>query len=69
MQERRSLDLGGFLIGAIVLLVGGYFLLRNTFGLAIPDLNWDAIWPLAIIAVGIGIVYGAYTGTRRRGRV
>jgi NADH:ubiquinone oxidoreductase subunit 4 (subunit M) len=68
VQARRSLDFGAILMGAIFLLVGGYFLLRNTLGFALPDLDWNAIWPLAIIAIGISIVYRAYTGTWRRGR-
>jgi uncharacterized integral membrane protein len=55
----RRLDVGGIVFGAILLLVGGYFLLRNTFGFEIPDLDWDMIWPLLIIALGIGVLVGA----------
>lgn len=40
------------MLGAILLLVGGYFLLRNTLGIDIPDLDWDMIWPFAIIGLG-----------------
>jgi uncharacterized integral membrane protein len=55
----RRLDVGGLLFGAILLIVGGYFLLRNTFGFEMPDLNWDMIWPLFIIALGIVVLAGA----------
>lgn len=60
-MRRRSTnpELGGLLIGAILLLVGGYYLLTSTFGLALPELNWDAIWPLFVIALGIGILWRA----------
>jgi uncharacterized integral membrane protein len=55
----RRLDFGGIVFGAILLVVGGYFLLRNTFGFEIPDLDWDMIWPLLIIALGVSVLVGA----------
>jgi len=40
-------------------VVGGYFVLRNTLGFDIPNLNWDLIWPLFIVALGVGVLWGA----------
>ncbi len=60
-------DLGGILIGLIIVVVGGYFILRDTLGLQIPDIGWNQLWPLIIVAVGIAIVAGAWNreGPRR----
>lgn len=43
---------GGFLIVA----VGVYFFLRNAFGYAIPDINWDLVWPVVVIVTGLAIL-------------
>lgn len=64
-DARRGIDLGAMLFGAILLLAGGYFLLRNTLGFDIPDLDWDMIWPVIIIAIGVVVLYEAWM---RRGR-
>jgi hypothetical protein len=60
MDRLRQVDLGAILIGLLILGVGVYYLLANTFGITLPDLNWDKIWPLAILALGIGILWGAW---------
>ena len=60
MEHDRRPDLGAVIIGLIILGVGGYFLLVNTFGFELPELNWDMIWPLVIIAIGVGIVWRAW---------
>ena len=61
MDRLRSLDLGAILIGLIILGVGVYYTLVNVFGFRLAELNWDMVWPLAVIAVGIGILWGAWT--------
>ncbi len=66
MEPQRRIDLGAILIGAIIVFVGGYYLLQNTFGIQLPELNWDMIWPLAVIALGIGIVWRAWDRGRAR---
>lgn len=62
MDRRRGFDLGALLFGAILLLVGGYYLLTKTFGVDLPDLDWDQIWPLFVIALGAGILWKAIEG-------
>jgi uncharacterized integral membrane protein len=52
----RKVDIGALIFGAILLLVGGYYLLVNTFGINLPDLDWDMIWPIALIALGLAVV-------------
>jgi hypothetical protein len=61
MDTLRRLDVGAILIGLIILGVGIYYLLVNTFGFRLAELDWDKIWPLAVIALGIGILWGAWS--------
>ncbi len=57
-MDRR--DMGGLVVGLIVILIGGYFVLDETFGIKMPDINWDQIWPLLIVAVGASILWNAW---------
>ena len=52
----HRVDLGALVFGAILLLVGGYYLLVNTFGVTLPELDWDQIWPIALIVLGVAVV-------------
>ncbi len=61
MERYRRLDLGGLIFAAILLVVGGYFVLRNTLGFDMPDLNWDLIWPLFVVGLGVAVLWGALT--------
>lgn len=67
MERLRGIDVGGVLIGLIILGVGVYYLLTNTLGLAIPELDWDRVWPLFIIALGVGIVSSNWMRRKDRG--
>ncbi len=58
---RRVLNLGGLLFGLILLGVGAYFIMKNTLGWNIPELDWDVIWPLFVVALGAGILWRAMT--------
>lgn len=62
--RRRRLDGGGIILGGILLLVGIYYLLQQTLGFDLPDLNWDQLWPVILIAIGGLILYGAWTRSR-----
>jgi uncharacterized integral membrane protein len=61
VDKLRRIDLGAILIGLLILGVGIYYLLVNTFGLQLAELDWDKIWPLAVVALGIGIIWGAWS--------
>ena len=67
MHRLRGLDLGAVIIGVLVLGVGAYYVLVNTFGVNLPDLDWDKIWPLAVMAVGVAIIAGAWSRMGRGG--
>ncbi len=61
MDRLRRLDVGAILIGLIILGVGIYYTLVNVFGFAMGELDWDKIWPLAVIALGLGILWSAWS--------
>lgn len=65
MERLRSIDVGALILGALILVVGVYYLLDQTLGLNLPDLNWDQIWPIAVIAIGVGILWRTLAGPRR----
>jgi uncharacterized integral membrane protein len=55
----RRLDLGAMIFGAILLVVGVWYLLRNTLGFEMPEIDWDMVWPLVVIAIGASVVVRA----------
>ncbi len=56
MERLHDVDVGRVLIGLLVAGVGFYYFLTNTLGLALPQLDWDRVWPLFVMAIGLGIV-------------
>ena len=50
--------------GAVLLLVGGYFFLRQTLGIDLPDIRWSQLWPVLLIVIGAVIVYRSMTRNR-----
>ena len=62
----RRIDIGGIVFGLIVLGVGLWFLLENTFAVTLPELDWDKIWPVLVIVLGVAIVLGAWTRRETR---
>jgi hypothetical protein len=67
MDWLRRLDIGAVIMGLLILGVGGYYLLVNTFGITLPELDWDRVWPIAVIALGVGILWGAWNRMSRGG--
>ena len=41
---------GGIVVGLILIVVGGFYVLTNLIGVT---LNWDAVWPLLIVCLGV----------------
>lgn len=62
MERRRHGGYGGILTGAILILVGVAFLLRNA---GILDLDWSLLWPLVLVAIGIAVIVGALRAGNR----
>lgn len=49
-QDGRS---GALIIGILFILVGVWYLVRQF----LPEIDWDWFWPLALVALGIVILY------------
>lgn len=60
MDRLRRIDVGAIILGLIILGVGIYYTLVNVFGWKLAELDWDMIWPIAIVALGLGILWGAW---------
>ena len=56
LTERHRSGLAGLLLGGVLLFVGGYYLLRNTLGFSLDELDWEPIWPILVIVLGLAIV-------------
>jgi hypothetical protein len=50
-------------VGIILIVVGGIFLVREY----VPALDWDKLWPIILIAVGAVLLLAAISGRDRRG--
>ena len=55
-RDRRRRG-AGLIVGAVLVFIGGFYLLTNTFGL---NIAWDAVWPIAVIALGGAILLGVF---------
>jgi len=53
----RAADTAGRVWGLIVLAVGVWFLLDVTFAMDMPRIPWGEVWPLAIIFIGLTILF------------
>jgi len=59
MRTRERSGLGALVLGLIIIGVGVYYLLTKTLGFDLPDLDWDLVWPVLVIGLGLAIVYRA----------
>jgi hypothetical protein len=50
--------------GVGILVIGLWYFADRTLGLDLPRLNWNDLWPVALIVVGAWIIAGPYL--RRR---
>lgn len=58
-QSPRSRARGPELVGILLIAIGVIFLLRST---GLLPLDWGALWPLILIAIGAVVVVGAVRG-------
>jgi len=52
------------IVGVVLLAIGGWYFADRTLGLDLPRLNWNDLWPIALILLGAWIIAGPYL--RRR---
>jgi hypothetical protein len=63
-RSRRRSGQGALIGGAILIVVGGVFLLRNA---GLIPLTWDLWWPLILVGIGLAIILGTVLGGTRGG--
>lgn len=51
-------------VGLVLLAIGLWYFADRTLGLELPRLNWNDLWPIALILLGAWIITGPYL--RRR---
>ena len=54
---------GGFVIGAVLIVIGGLFLVRQF----VPAFDFGLWWPVAAIGLGVVLIIAAITPSRRSG--
>jgi len=59
----KNRNLGGLVIGIILIAIGAVSL----FGRFFPFMNWDNLWPLIIVAVGLAFFIGMVLGGKTLG--
>lgn len=55
---------GSLVLGIVILAIGLWYFADRTLGLDLPRLNWNQLWPVALVALGVWIIAGPYL--RRR---
>jgi hypothetical protein len=65
---KRTVDVGTLIFGLLILGIGGYLLLKDTLKIAVPEITWDAFWPVILIVIGVAVLLRALTGNSRRAR-
>ncbi|NJD27309.1 MAG: hypothetical protein FIA92_03325 [Chloroflexi bacterium] len=47
----------GVAFGLIVLAIGAWFFADVTLGMSLPSIPWRDLWPLALILIGLAVVF------------
>jgi hypothetical protein len=60
-QFKRGLDAPGIVFGIVLLAAGAYYMLRNTFGLPLDEIDWDRVWPFIVLTLGGSVIFKAWS--------
>ena len=63
--RQRGTNVASILVGLVFLGIGIWYFLDTTLGLTMPDIEWDNLWPILLIAIGGVIVFRAATDRDR----
>jgi hypothetical protein len=56
-QRVRRSGVGTVVVALILILIGCYYLLRNTLGVDLPPLDAEQVVPAIAIVIGIALLY------------
>jgi hypothetical protein len=48
----RESNIASMVVGIILLVIGVWYLLDQTFGIEMPRIDWGNFWPILLIAIG-----------------
>lgn len=63
-KPRAQIDPGALVIGLALIIVGGYCGIGSTIDLDIAGFDWEGLWPLLAIVLGV-LVIGEATSPAR----
>jgi hypothetical protein len=55
-RGRRS-GVGTVVVALILIVIGGYYVIRNTFGIDLPQLDSDQVVPMIAVVIGVALLY------------
>ena len=55
--RERETNIASMVVGIILLVIGVWYLLDQTLGIAMPRIDWSDFWPIILIAIGGIMVY------------
>jgi O-antigen ligase len=59
-HRARRTGAGTIAFGLILVFVGGYYVLRNTLGFNLPELDSDQVVPVIAVILGLVMLYRAW---------
>jgi hypothetical protein len=59
-QRTRRTGIGSAVIGLVLVLIGGYYVFRNTLGISLPELDSDQVVPVIAVILGLVLLYRAW---------
>ena len=55
--RERETNIASMVVGIILLVIGIWYLLDQTLGIAMPRIDWSDFWPIILIAIGGVMLY------------
>ncbi len=59
-QRVRRTGVGTVILGIVLILIGGYYVLRETLGMDLPPLDAEKLLPVLAVVFGIALLYRAW---------
>ncbi len=60
-RPARRAGAGTIVFAVVLIVIGGYYVLRNTLGIELPELSSDAVVPVIAVVLGVALLYRAWS--------